>query len=83
MKKSKKKNQKKKEQKLKEIIVELKTEQYLNAIPKGNCPYAYYPMDKFKGDHINEPCMSIDCSVCKKKFGEIVKENVKEWVKTL
>lgn len=63
---------------LKEIIIGLKMELAYASVPKGNCPYAYYPLIKEEHD-----CCEIDCTECKRRFFEKYKETITKQVQEL
>lgn len=63
---------------LKDMIVDLKIDLVKANIPKGHCPYAYYPIEK--------PISNCDgdiCEDCKKNFFNIMRKAIEEKVKAL
>lgn len=63
---------------LKSMIVDLKMQLVRKSVPEGHCPYAYYRADK---EEENEPCD--DCTPCKRKFMDKMKEKIQKEVEAL
>lgn len=62
---------------LKEMIVDLRVELLQARIPNGNCPYAYYSMEK------DTDCNEISCDECQSNFFEKYAEEVRKEVRSL
>lgn len=63
---------------LKQIIVDLKVALAQSRVPQGNCPYAYYSIEKSSPD-----CNSISCDKCGSDFWDNFRKIVIKEVKQL
>lgn len=62
---------------LKEIIVDLKVSLGKANVPRGNCPYAYYP-------GIEGECREdSDCDKCEREFWQKYRTHMENWVASL
>lgn len=69
-----------KERMLKDMIIDLKTQIFMNSIPEGHCPYVYYMADE---EEREESCDDTTCEACKKKFTDKRKALIREEVEAL
>jgi len=63
---------------LKDMIVDLRMNLLREEIPRGHCPYFYYPIENAAGE-----CGNVGCNACKMLFFQAMRKEIEKEVKAL